>query len=197
MIEENFKLRTKRLILRQYQLDDFEIWKKSYLNLPAPKNRWDKGPEDEKNLTKRKFIKMFTRQKNNCKKDLYYDFIAFDKKNKKIIGYACLMDVSRGIFQNAYIGYRIFSPMWGKGYGKEIVETVLKIAFKKLKLHRIEAGIEPSNKRSIALAKSAGMKREGLSKKRLFLDGKWKDMSIYAMTLEEYKNFNYKKNNLN
>lgn len=66
-----------------------------------------------------------------------------------------------------------------------MVNGVLEIAFKALKLHRVEAGIEPQNKRSLSLAKSIGMRREGLSKRRLFLDKKWLDMAIYAITAEE------------
>ena len=63
--------------------------------------------------------------------------------------------------------------------------AAIKFAFNELKLHRVEAGIEPSNKRSIALVKSLGLRREGLSKRRLFLNDQWLDMSIYALTKEE------------
>ena len=95
------------------------------------------------------------------------------------------MEVSRGIFQNAYLGYGILNTYWGEGYGKEMVQEILKIGFKDLKIHRIEAGIEPKNKRSLALAKSVGLRLEGLSKRRLFLNSEWLDMNIYAMTADE------------
>lgn len=95
------------------------------------------------------------------------------------------MDISRAVFQNAYLGYGVLSTKWGKGYGKEMVKAIMEIAFKTLKIHRVEAGIEPANKRSIALAKSLKMRREGLSKRRLFLNNEWLDMVIYAMTSEE------------
>lgn len=66
-----------------------------------------------------------------------------------------------------------------------MVQEILKIGFKDLNIHRIEAGIEPKNKRSLALAKSVGLRREGLSKRRLFLNSEWLDMNIYAMTADE------------
>lgn len=47
---------------------------------------------------------------------------------------------------------------------------MIDIGFKDIKLHRIEAGIEPGNKRSIALAKSLKMRREGLKKRPFSLE---------------------------
>ena len=95
------------------------------------------------------------------------------------------MDISRDIFQNAYLGYGVFSPFWRQGYGKEGSAAILEVAFTTLRLHRVEAGVEPDNKRSIALAKSLNMRREGTSKRRLFVGGRWADISIYAITAEE------------
>ena len=102
-----------------------------------------------------------------------------------MVGRASLMDISRGLFQNAYLGYHIYSPFWGQGYGRELVSATIDIAFHDLKLHRIEAGIEPDNVPSIALAESLNMRHEGLSARRLYLRGQWVDVSIYALTAEE------------
>ena len=95
------------------------------------------------------------------------------------------MDLSRGIFQNAYVGYRIFNRYWGRGYGSEAVSLCLRIAFKDLRLHRVEAAIEPQNRRSLRLVRSLGMRLEGRSLQRLFLRGEWLDFKIYAITTEE------------
>ena len=156
------------------------------MNLPEAQNRWDSGPMGKSDLTKSKFKKILSTQKKNIKSDSYYDFIAFDKKNGQIIGHVSIMDISRGIFQNGYLGYGVLSHNWGKGYGTEMSKAAFEIAFKTLKLHRLEAGIEPSNKRSIALAKSLNMRKEGVSKRRLFLNEKWVDIALYAITTEEF-----------
>ena len=95
------------------------------------------------------------------------------------------MDLSRGVFQNAYLGYRLFNKHWNKGYGKEMVRASFCMAFENLKLHRLEAGIDPRNRRSILLARSVGMRKEGLKKRALFLNGKWQDIVIYSITCEE------------
>lgn len=96
------------------------------------------------------------------------------------------MDVSRHILQNACIGYWIMNQHWGRGYGKTSLQLLLEIGFKELNLHRLEAWIQTENKPSIALAKSAGLQSEGLSKKRLYINGKWTDMLQYVAHSENY-----------
>ena len=181
----NFSKKTKRLLLRPYLLSDFELWKETLLNLGKAKNIWDKGARTKEALTKSKFKKILGIQNKNRNKDYFYDLVAFDKKTGAIIGFVSLMEVSRGIFQNAFLGYSVLNTFWGQGYGKEMVQEVLKIGFKDLNIHRIEAGINSKNKRSIALAKSTGFKREGLSKRRLLINNEWQDIIIYAITCEE------------
>ncbi len=154
--------------------------------LPEPGNTWDvTAPREEKNLTKAAFAKILNAQKQRRDEDYFFDFAIF-LKDGTIVGGVSLMDISRQVFQNAYLGYRIFNNHWGKGYGKEGIKAAVQIAFEDLKLHRVEAGIEPRNKRSIAVAKSIGLRREGRSKKRLFLRGQWLDMELYAATCEDY-----------
>ncbi len=187
MIDHTFEIKTKRLIIRFFHESDFEVWKNSLLALPKARNRWDREACDPKDLNKAAFKKILSTHQKKRKADAFYDLVAFDKKTGDLVGFCSLMDISRGIFQNAYLGYRLLAPYWGKGFAKEMVHAIMKLAFTKLKLHRLEAGIEPANKRSIALAKTLGMRREGYSPRRLLLDGKWLDMVIYAITAEEMR----------
>ena len=62
-----------------------------------------------------------------------------------------------------------------------IIWTVVNFAFKKLRLHRLEANIQPENKASIALAKTCGFKKEGFSPKFIKKGGKWKDHERWAL----------------
>ena len=61
------------------------------------------------------------------------------------------------------------------------VLQVIAFAFKKLKLHRLEANIQPENKASIALAKACGFKKEGFSPKFIKKGGQWKDHERWAL----------------
>lgn len=182
------KRSNKILEVRPYENKDFKSWQNAFLNISAkPRNKYDIiRPRDAKKLTLRNFNKTLKMHAKNRKDDFYYSFGIF-LRDGTMVGHVSIMDVSRGIFQNAYLGYSLMNSHWGKGYGKQAVKFALDIAFKDLKLHRVEAGIEPKNTRSIALAKSVGLRREGFSKKRLFLRGKWEDIVQYVALSEEYK----------
>ncbi|MGE3758715.1 MAG: GNAT family N-acetyltransferase [Pseudobdellovibrionaceae bacterium] len=128
-----------------------------------PKNKWDLGPRVAANLTERSFKKLIKQQGRHREDDIFYTFGVF-LKNGELIGDVGLMDVSRRISQSAFLGYRIYNPYWGYGYAKKAVCMAIDIGFRDVRLHRLEAGIEPENRRSIALAKSLKMRREGLKK---------------------------------
>jgi RimJ/RimL family protein N-acetyltransferase len=185
MIDFNYSLKTKRLIIRAYKESDFEAWKKSCTVVKKAQNKWDRGPVHKSALTKAIFKKLLAQHKKHRKQDIYYNFIAFDRRTGDIVGHSALMDITRNVFQNATMGYGVLNLYWGQGFGKEIVKATMEIAFSELSLHRVEAGIDPRNRKSIALSKSCGLRREGLSKKRIFLGGEWKDMAIFAMTADE------------
>ena len=170
------KRSTKRLTIRPYNLKDFKFWKEAYSTLPLKKkNAWALARKEESELTLEKFKWMLKKQKENIVDESFYNFGIF-LRDGTLIGNVSLMDVSRKVFQNAYLGYGIFNQYWGKDYGKEAVLATIDIAFRDLNLHRIEAGIDPTNKRSIALARSIGLRREGLSLRRLFLRNEWLDL---------------------
>lgn len=108
-------------------------------------------------------------------------------RNKAIAGAITLSQIFRGFFQNAYLGYFMGAPFAGQGYGTEAMQLVLRYAFKKLKLHRVEANIQPGNVASIALVQRAGFVREGYSKRYLKICGKWRDHERWAIIAEDWK----------
>lgn len=179
------ELKTSRLLIRFLKDSDYPIWYKAHKNMPAPRNVWDQNPRPEKELTLSQFKKYLKLQANLRKKDLFYDFAIFLKKDKILIGHVGIMEVTRGLSHSAYLGYRIFNPYWGQGYAKEAVDAVILCAFKQLKLHRLEAGIEPQNKKSIALAKSLDLRYEGTQKRKIFLRDQWVDFKAYCVTCED------------
>lgn len=181
----NPQITTNRLLIRPYVLNDFQAWRQAYSQMLSPLNEWDIGPKKPEELTLVDFKKVLKSQKEKRLADSFYDLAVFHRTTGEIIGTVALMDVSRAVFQNAYLGYRVFNPHWKQGYGKEMVQAALKLAFHDLKLHRVEAGIDPKNKRSIFLARSLGLRKEGLKKRALFLNGKWQDIVIYSVTCED------------
>jgi len=104
-----------------------------------------------------------------------------------IVGAINLSQIFRGGFQSAYLGYHIGASFARQGYMTEALELVLKYAFDKLRLHRLEANIQPSNRASIALVKRAGFVREGFSRRYLKIGGRWRDHERWAIIAEDWK----------
>jgi len=103
----------------------------------------------------------------------------------QICGVINLSEVVRGSFQSAYLGYYALAPHAGKGMMSAGLAQVLERAFGDLGLHRVEANIQPKNRRSIELVKRAGFRCEGLSPRYLKIGGRWRDHERWAITAEE------------
>ena len=74
-----------------------------------------------------------------------------------------------------------------QGYMREGIELVLREAFLNLRLHRIEANIQPGNHASIALARGAGFSREGFSPRYLKIGGRWRDHERWAILADDWR----------
>lgn len=103
-------------------------------------------------------------------------------KGESLIGKIRISGIVYGVFKNGYIGYSIDQEEQGKGYMKEAVKLVLRYAFEHMELHRIEAATLPDNIKSQRVLLACGFKEIGKSEKYLFINGKWRDHLIFAIT---------------
>ncbi|MGH9874982.1 MAG: GNAT family N-acetyltransferase [Pyrinomonadaceae bacterium] len=104
-----------------------------------------------------------------------------------IIGAISVSQIFRSGFQSAYLGYYIGAQYADQGHMTEALKLMVRYAFKDLKLHRLEANIQPGNVASIALVKRAGFRLEGYSPRYLKVCGRWRDHERWAITVEEWK----------
>ena len=86
-----------------------------------------------------------------------------------------------GPLRSAFVGYYAFAGFERLGLMREGLNTVVRHAFNSLKLHRLEANIQPGNTASVALAMSCGFSKEGYSPRYLKIGGRWRDHERWAI----------------
>lgn len=103
-----------------------------------------------------------------------------------LVGVVNLDEIVYGAFLSAYLGYYAFEPFAGRGLMQKGLAQVVTHAFKTMKLHRLEANIQPDNAPSKALVKKLGFKREGFSPRYLKINGRWRDHERWAILCEDW-----------
>jgi [ribosomal protein S5]-alanine N-acetyltransferase len=104
-----------------------------------------------------------------------------------IVGFFNLSQIARGSLQSAYLGYSVGKQHARQGYMREGIAVLLRHAFATLRLHRVEANIQPGNRASIALAEGAGFHREGFSPRYLKIGGRWRDHERWAILADDWR----------
>lgn len=114
-------------------------------------------------------------------------FLIRRAEDDAMVGVINCNNIVRGLFHSAYLGFYAFAPFARGGYMTAGLKLVMRRAFTKLKLHRLEANIQPRNVGSIALVKRCGFRLEGLSPRYLKIAGRWRDHERWAITIEDWR----------
>ena len=187
MLQPNFtpfpELRTERLLLRRMtQADMKEIF---FLRSdPRVMQYIDKEPAKTLDDAK-EYINMINKNIDENVSLLWCICLSDDPT--KAIGYICLFKFQ---FENyrAELGYVLHPDHWRKGLIKEAIIKVMSHAFSSVKLHSIEANINPDNIASGAVLESAGFLREAYFKENYYYDGKFLDTAIYSLLEDNFNN---------
>lgn len=111
-------------------------------------------------------------------------FLVCVRETGAIAGLVNINSIIRGRFQNGSLGYAAFAPAAGRGYMTEGLGLVVRYAFVGLRLHRLDAQIQPGNHASLRLVQRLGFRNEGYSPDLLFIDGEWRGHERWALTSE-------------
>ena len=104
-----------------------------------------------------------------------------------LAGYFDVSQIIRGPLQSAFLGYGGVVGMNGRGLMSEGLALLLRHVFAELRLHRIEANIQPGNEPSLALVRRAGFVKEGFSERYLKIGGRWRDHERWAIRVESWQ----------
>ena len=104
----------------------------------------------------------------------------------RILGMANLSQIFRGNLQAAYLGFWASAEFAGQGYMNEGLKLVLRYAFKKLKLHRLEANVQPANEPSKGAHQTVRVSVRRIFACYLKVGGVWRDHERWAIHADEW-----------
>ena len=164
------------ITIREPKAEDRDAFLQAMQGSQTLHHPWVKSP-----LTPQQFDEYFQRfQQENQKSFLVCD------PSGKIVGVFNVSEIVRGFFQNAYLGFYSVAEYTGKGYMSAGLKLVLHNVFEEMKLHRIEANIQPGNIHSINLVTTNGFRKEGYSPNYLKVNNEWRDHERWALTYEDF-----------
>jgi ribosomal-protein-alanine N-acetyltransferase len=104
----------------------------------------------------------------------------------ELAGVVNINDIVRYGQQSGRLGYYAFAPHGGAGLMRAGLMLVIERAFGELDLHRLEANIRPSNRRSIALVRGLGFHREGIARAFMKIGARWCDHERWALLASDW-----------
>lgn len=129
----------------------------------------------------------FTALLRRAREESFEPMIACRREDGAIVGFFNLSHIIRGDLQSAFLGFGGVADHAGQGYMTEGLMLVLRRVFTELRLHRVEANIQPANARSIALVRRCGFVNEGFSARYLKVGGRWRDHEHWAIRAELWR----------
>lgn len=175
------KIETKRLILREWTLEDVEdLYDYAQDPRVGPCAGWPPHKDIE---VSRNIIKGFIKEQEVYAVEL--------KDTHKVIGSIGLHNRKvdenlDGVIQRE-VGYVLHPDYWGKGYMTEAVEAVLDYGFNELKIDVIWCGHFDFNERSKRIVEKNGFKYNFTENRVLsLLDDQEVQCLCYNLTKEEY-----------
>lgn len=75
---------------------------------------------------------------------------------------------------------------WGRGYGTQVMQLMLKYGFNTLNLNRVYLRVYESNPRGIKCYEKAGFRHEGRLRQAIFQDGRYIDLLMMSVIRSEW-----------
>lgn len=177
----------ERIILREYKKEDLSYIREWVNNAKITDMLSDifKFPHSLR-VTER-FLDMMIESDS---KDMC-GFVIADKKTEEYIGQIDLIKIdwkNRKALMGIVIGRE---QNHSKGYGTEAIKILLKFAFERLGLNKVELEVREYNKKGIRCYEKCGFKIEGIFREDMYINGRFTNtyrMGILKREWEEMEN---------
>jgi RimJ/RimL family protein N-acetyltransferase len=170
------ELATERLILREFQKDDWpDVLAYQSNPLYLQYYDWaDRTPDDVQ-----KFVHVFIAQQQELPRTKFQLAIVL-KANHQLVG-NCGIRMESASAHEADIGFELAPQYWRHGYATEATCAMLHFGYTELGLHRIWAWCVADNIGSIRVLENLGMQLEGRLREKERFKGQWWDRLIFAI----------------
>ena len=177
------ELETERLLLRMLSLEDAARMQQIRSNKEVMKfmdSHWHTNIELSEEFISEN-LEMYSLQKG-----LFWALI--EKESQQFIGDFAFWQIDKKHCRTE-IGYTLHPDYWGKGYMSEAMRKILNFGFQNLKLHSIEANINPKNTKSRNILTNVGFVKEAYFRENYFYNGKFLDSEIYSLLEKNFRTF--------
>lgn len=114
------------------------------------------------------------------------DLIISEQSSGRELGFCSLYDINRGN-QSAEISFLIGEKEFlGKGYGKEMVQLLLKTGFGELELNSLFATVTAENRRAVRVFRQLGFKKVGIRREYQMVGREKLDEILFEMLRSDY-----------
>ena len=129
----------------------------------------------------------FNRRAGDIAAGVTKQFVIVLKETGNIIGTCVLfrIDTTHG---GAEIGYALGRDFWGAGYAAEAITALINHAFEVLRLHRLNAVVDPRNLASAKVLLKVGFQHEGTLRQSYLDAGEYTDSALYGLLVSEWQN---------
>lgn len=187
VMPERTELRTARLLLRPFQLDDA----KDVLEFANEENEFGRTFSSDEEFASMHIQGPVTHQMVDSLLAHIIDTPWRDHPRFAIVSEGkAIGEVELKIDHDhlvAELAYGIARRHWGKGFATEAAHSVLGYGFNTFNLAKVYAWLDPRNVRSKRVLEKLGMRQEGLLRSHGIRRGKRVDSLIYGLLRDEWE----------